>query len=54
MGNLGGVEAEARPWHGRPYSAVLQLPPAGVLWLVPDPAAETEPALAPEIELETD
>ncbi|MGW4208540.1 1,4-alpha-glucan branching protein GlgB [Lentzea sp. NPDC004789] len=36
VGNLGGVEAEARPWHGRPYSAVLQLPPAGVLWLVPE------------------
>jgi 1,4-alpha-glucan branching enzyme len=36
VGNLGGVEAEAKPWHGRPYSAVLQLPPAGVLWLVPE------------------
>ncbi|MFC3893803.1 1,4-alpha-glucan branching protein GlgB [Lentzea rhizosphaerae] len=36
VGNMGGVEAEARPWHGRPYSAVLQLPPAGVLWLVPE------------------
>jgi 1,4-alpha-glucan branching enzyme len=39
VGNLGGVEAEAKPWHGRPYSALLQLPPSGVLWLVPDPAA---------------
>jgi len=36
VGNLGGVEAEAAPWHGRPYSAVLQLPPSGVLWLVPE------------------
>jgi 1,4-alpha-glucan branching enzyme len=36
VGNLGGVDAEARPWHGRPYSALLQLPPAGVLWLVPE------------------
>ncbi|HEX8866717.1 MAG TPA: 1,4-alpha-glucan branching protein GlgB [Lentzea sp.] len=39
VGNLGGVDAEAKPWHGRPYSAVLQLPPSGVLWLVPDAAA---------------
>ncbi|HUQ55934.1 1,4-alpha-glucan branching protein GlgB, partial [Lentzea sp.] len=36
VGNLGGVEAEAKPWHGRPYSALLQLPPSGVLWLVPE------------------
>jgi 1,4-alpha-glucan branching enzyme len=35
VGNLGVVEAEAHPWHGRPASAVLQLPPAGVLWLAP-------------------
>ncbi|WP_112262045.1 1,4-alpha-glucan branching protein GlgB [Lentzea terrae] len=40
VGNMGGVETEAKPWHGRPYSALLQLPPSGVLWLVPDPAAE--------------
>ncbi|GAB2983969.1 1,4-alpha-glucan branching protein GlgB [Saccharothrix stipae] len=40
VGNLGVVEAEEHPWHGRPASAVLQLPPAGVLWLVPEaPAA---------------
>ncbi|MFD9703722.1 1,4-alpha-glucan branching protein GlgB [Lentzea sp. NPDC059081] len=36
VGNLGGVDAEARPWHGRPYSALLQLPPSAVLWLVPE------------------
>ncbi|NUT45896.1 MAG: 1,4-alpha-glucan branching protein GlgB, partial [Saccharothrix sp.] len=36
VGNLGVVEAEERPWHGRPASAVLQLPPAGVLWLAPE------------------
>jgi 1,4-alpha-glucan branching enzyme len=33
VGNLGAVEATADPWHGQPASAVLQLPPAGVLWL---------------------
>ncbi|GDY33842.1 1,4-alpha-glucan branching protein GlgB [Gandjariella thermophila] len=46
VGNLGGVDAEEKPWHGRPYSAVLQLPPAGVLWLVPNqpsPAEEDPP-----------
>jgi 1,4-alpha-glucan branching enzyme len=37
VGNLGAVDAEARMWHGRPASAVLQLPPAGVLWLEPEP-----------------
>ncbi|MFD9741112.1 1,4-alpha-glucan branching protein GlgB [Umezawaea sp. NPDC059074] len=36
VGNLGVVEAEAHPWHGREASAVLQLPPAGVLWLAPE------------------
>jgi 1,4-alpha-glucan branching enzyme len=39
VGNLGAVEAEQTMWHGRPASAVLQLPPAGVLWLVPEPGA---------------
>jgi len=36
VGNLGVVVAEQRSWHGRPASAVLRLPPSGVLWLVPD------------------
>ena len=35
VGNVGAVEAEQRVWHGRPASAVLQLPPSGVLWLAP-------------------
>src|SRR5579884_1696717 len=33
VGNFGGVEAEACPWQGQPYSAELTLPPLGVLWL---------------------
>ncbi len=37
VGNLGAVEADQTMWHGRPASALLQLPPAGVLWLVPEP-----------------
>ncbi|MCW2632100.1 MAG: 1,4-alpha-glucan-branching enzyme [Pseudonocardia sp.] len=36
VGNLGEVIAVDEPWHGQPASAVLRLPPAGVLWLVPD------------------
>jgi 1,4-alpha-glucan branching enzyme len=35
VGNLGEVIADETPWHGRPYSAVLRLPPAGALWLTP-------------------
>jgi 1,4-alpha-glucan branching enzyme len=33
VGNLGGVDAEAVEWHGRPASAALRLPPLGTLWL---------------------
>jgi 1,4-alpha-glucan branching enzyme len=35
-GNLGGVEAEAVPWHEQPFSAELVLGPLAVLWLVPE------------------
>ncbi|HLQ55533.1 MAG TPA: 1,4-alpha-glucan branching protein GlgB [Streptosporangiaceae bacterium] len=37
VGNLGVIEAVAEPWHGRPASAVLAVPPLGVLWLAPEP-----------------
>ena len=36
LGNLGGVDASDYPWHGRPASAVLTLPPTSALWLVPE------------------
>jgi 1,4-alpha-glucan branching enzyme len=36
VGNLGGIEADAVPWHDQPNSAEVTLPPLGVLWLVPD------------------
>jgi 1,4-alpha-glucan branching enzyme len=36
IGNLGGVDATEDPWHGRPASAVLVLPPNSALWLEPD------------------
>jgi len=35
VGNMGAVTATAKPWHGRPASAVVQLPPQGVVWLAP-------------------
>ena len=35
IGNLGSVVATSEAWHGQPASAVLQLPPSGVLWLAP-------------------
>ncbi|MDY5588802.1 MAG: 1,4-alpha-glucan branching protein GlgB [Arcanobacterium sp.] len=35
VGNLGKVQAEEINWNGRPYSANLQLPPLGVIYLVP-------------------
>jgi 1,4-alpha-glucan branching enzyme len=42
MGNLGSIEALAEPWHGRPASAVITLPPLGVLWLAPEEADAAE------------
>jgi 1,4-alpha-glucan branching enzyme len=39
VGNPEGVAAEAVPWHGQGCSAEVTLPPLGVLWLVPEPAA---------------
>ncbi|WP_298328812.1 1,4-alpha-glucan branching protein GlgB [Haloactinopolyspora sp.] len=41
VGNLGRIEATATPWHGRPASATLRLPPLGALWLRPDPPGAT-------------
>ena len=29
------LEAEPLPWHGLDHSAVLTLPPLGVVWLMP-------------------
>jgi 1,4-alpha-glucan branching enzyme len=36
VGNLGGVEAQATPWHDQPFSALLTLPPLGAVWFVPE------------------
>jgi 1,4-alpha-glucan branching enzyme len=51
VGNLGAIEAVDEPWHGQPASAVVTLPPLGVLWLSPQDAPAPEPeAPAPEPE----
>jgi 1,4-alpha-glucan branching enzyme len=41
-GNMGGVEAEAVPTHGRAWSVALTLPPLGVLFLQREAGAEEE------------
>jgi 1,4-alpha-glucan branching enzyme len=33
-GNLGAVVADGPPWHGRPHSALVHLPPLGCVFLV--------------------
>jgi 1,4-alpha-glucan branching enzyme len=35
IGNYGAVEATDAPWHGRPASAVMVLPPMAALWFEP-------------------
>ncbi|MEE6170015.1 MULTISPECIES: 1,4-alpha-glucan branching protein GlgB [unclassified Mycolicibacterium] len=35
IGNYGAVEATEEPWHGRPASAVMVLPPLSALWFEP-------------------
>jgi 1,4-alpha-glucan branching enzyme len=34
MGNAGGIDSEATPWHGRPCSALVTLPPLSTLFFV--------------------
>jgi hypothetical protein len=41
-GNMGSIEAVPEPWHGRPASALITLPPMGVLWLAPEEADAAE------------
>ncbi len=35
MGNLGGVTSENVPWHGKPYSVKITVPPLAVLYFKP-------------------
>ena len=38
QGNKGGVEAETKPMHGKPYSLSLTIPPLGIILFKNDPA----------------
>jgi 1,4-alpha-glucan branching enzyme len=38
VGNAGGLDAEEVPWHGRPASLPLTLPPLAAVFLAPAPA----------------
>ncbi len=45
VGNLGSLTAEPVPWHGRPASVELRVPPLGAVWLVlRTEATEAKPA----------
>jgi 1,4-alpha-glucan branching enzyme len=47
-GNMGEVEAVDQPYHGRPASARITIPPLGVIWLAPakpTPAAAKAPGV---------
>ncbi|HTK61810.1 MAG TPA: 1,4-alpha-glucan branching protein GlgB [Pseudonocardia sp.] len=48
VGNFGAVWATDEPWHGRPASAVLRVPPTGVLWLLGEPEASSSSTGASE------
>jgi 1,4-alpha-glucan branching enzyme len=39
MGNLGGVFSEDVPWHGKPCSVKITLPPLAVLYFKPERTA---------------
>ena len=36
VGNLGAVDAVEEPFHGRPFSAEVTIPPLAAVWLAPD------------------
>ena len=38
LGNPAAIEAERVPWHDRPFSAPVTLPPLAVVWLAPEGA----------------
>ena len=46
VGNMGVIEAVPEPWHGKPASAVITVPPLGVLWLTPEDDAAADPVVA--------
>ncbi|MFF0864630.1 1,4-alpha-glucan branching protein GlgB [Nonomuraea sp. NPDC003560] len=47
VGNMGGVEAEAEPWHGLPFSTTLRVPPLGAVWLTKEAPTEASESAGP-------
>ncbi|MGW2216748.1 1,4-alpha-glucan branching protein GlgB [Nonomuraea sp. NPDC001684] len=47
VGNMGGVEAEAEPWHGLPFSTTLRVPPLGAVWLTKEAPTESSESAGP-------
>jgi len=43
VGNLGRVQAEDVPMHGRPASVQLRVPPLGAVWLMPEETPADSP-----------
>jgi len=43
QGNMGGVDAAPIPLHGRKWSVTMTLPPLGAVFLMNEPAIETQP-----------
>ncbi len=37
VGNMGRVETEPMSWHGFEQSALMTVPPLGVVWMAPEP-----------------
>ena len=42
VGNFGRVEASGEGTHGQPYSATIQVPPLGAIWLKPSKASKAK------------
>ena len=40
VGNMGRIEATNEPMHAQPASAVMRVPPLGVVWFAPEQSAE--------------
>ncbi|MFF4196250.1 1,4-alpha-glucan branching protein GlgB [Nonomuraea sp. NPDC001831] len=47
VGNMGGVEAAAEPWHGLPFSTTLRVPPLGAVWLTKEAPTEASESAGP-------
>jgi 1,4-alpha-glucan branching enzyme len=48
QGNFGGVQSTIVPWHGRPFSINITVPPLGVVFFKLDRSVEVEPVIGAE------